>query len=62
MPALGPEAGLIQNTKRHFGPDDQIAFDEARLVLSGAALELVMRTIARKFARLLPKKAVPGAA
>jgi hypothetical protein len=50
------EADLIQNTKRHFEPDDQIAFDEAHLVPWGAALELVMRTIARMLARLLPKK------
>src|ERR1700686_1218653 len=51
-----PEADLIQNTKRHLEPDDQIAFDEAHLVPWGAALELVMRTFARMLTRLLPKK------
>jgi hypothetical protein len=50
-----PEADLIQNTKRHFEPDDQNAFDEAHLVPWGAALELVMRTIARMLAGSLPK-------
>jgi hypothetical protein len=42
-----PAADLIQNTKRYLELDDQNAFDEARLVLWGAALGLVMRTMAR---------------
>jgi hypothetical protein len=41
----------IQNTKRHFEPDDHTAFSEGRLLLSEQTLELVMRTMARKFAR-----------
>jgi hypothetical protein len=43
----------IQNTKRHFQPDDSLAFSEQRVILSERALELVMRTMARKFARPL---------
>src|SRR5262245_2926658 len=41
----------IQNTKHHFEPDDPVAFSEGRLVLSERVLELVMRTMAKKFAR-----------
>ncbi|MCA1377644.1 MULTISPECIES: hypothetical protein [unclassified Bradyrhizobium] len=41
----------IQNTKRHFEPDDVTAFSEARLTLSEQALEHVMRTMARKYPR-----------
>lgn len=40
----------IQNTKRHFELDDQVAF-ERRLTLSEQALELVMQTMAIKCAR-----------
>jgi hypothetical protein len=41
----------IQNTKKHFEPDDVTAFSEARLTLSEQALEHVMRTMARKYPR-----------
>lgn len=41
----------IQNTKGHFEPDDVTAFSEARLKLSEQAVEHVMRTMARKYAR-----------
>ncbi|MDX3969273.1 MAG: hypothetical protein QHD01_22135 [Bradyrhizobium sp.] len=41
----------IQNKKGHFEPDDQVAFNAARLVLSERALEVVLRTMARKFPR-----------
>lgn len=43
----------IQNTKRHFEPDDEVAFNDARLKLSERALELVMRTMAKKYPRPL---------
>lgn len=41
----------IQNTKGYFEPDDDVAFNDARLTLSERALELVMRTMAKKYAR-----------
>lgn len=41
----------IQNTRKHFEPDDVTAFSEARLTLSEQALEHVMRTMARKYSR-----------
>lgn len=41
----------IQNTKQHFEPDDHAAFSEPRLTLSERCLELVMRTMAKKYAR-----------
>ncbi|MBN8990210.1 MAG: molecular chaperone TorD family protein [Rhizobiales bacterium] len=41
----------IQNTKKHFEPDDVSAFSEARMTLSEQAVEHVMRTMARKYAR-----------
>lgn len=41
----------IQNTKKHFEPNDQDAFSEGRLILSEQALELVMLAMARKFPR-----------
>lgn len=41
----------IQNKKNHFEPDDNVAFSAARLTLSEQALELVMRTMARKYPR-----------
>jgi tetratricopeptide (TPR) repeat protein len=57
---LQAEADRIQNTKRHFEPDDKNAFDEAHLVPWGAALELVMRTIARMLARCRRSRAWCG--
>jgi hypothetical protein len=41
----------IQNIKNHFEKDDNQAFSEARMILSEQALEEVIRTSARKFAR-----------
>lgn len=41
----------IQNTKGQLEPDDEAAFSSARLTLSERALELVMRTMARKYPR-----------
>jgi hypothetical protein len=41
----------IQNTKKHFEADDVSAFSEARMTLSEQAVEHVMRTMARKYAR-----------
>ncbi len=41
----------IQNTKKHFEKDDVQAFNEARMILSEQALEEVIRTLARKYAR-----------
>ena len=41
----------IQNTKRYFELDDEVAFSSERLKRSERALEIVMRTMARKYPR-----------
>ncbi|HMJ24352.1 MAG TPA: hypothetical protein VK475_00910 [Pyrinomonadaceae bacterium] len=41
----------IQNTKKHFEPDDSTAFSDARLKLSEQAVEHVIRRMARKYPR-----------